>query len=215
MGNDPVPNYDINRRRNCLTSNDWVITKDGERKYLQHLKAGEEVQEVKPDGTLGYTKVYCFSHKDPHQSSPNYLEIITGTRSITISNNHHLVFTDDESNSSRTYKMAKEVKIGDRLVCHDGQHRNIEQITNIKEVEGKGAFAPITKSGELLVNGIQVSCYSSADPNLVHAALTLFRLAYDVTPTSMFNTLLWPNENGNPYIFGATVKLYNLLTSTE
>lgn len=67
------------------------------------------------------------------------------------------------------FVFARELQLGDIIVAESG----FENVTELMEVYEKGAYAPLTESGTVLVNSILASCY--ANTNWHDAAHLIFR----------------------------------------
>ncbi|XP_050417572.1 neurogenic locus notch homolog protein 2 [Patella vulgata] len=191
-----------NCNETCFPAQTELLTRNGGVKYIEDIEIGDEVQVINPDGSVGYSEVWCHSHYDLH-STNRYLEITTQTHVLPISHWHYLPVA---SNSTYIYKMAQDVQVGDFLLTVDGDRQLLEMVQHVKLIERTGAFSPMTKSGHIVVNGIQASCYSAIYPTTAHVGLTPFRVAYDVTPRAIMDLILAPNSNGVPYVFDTILK---------
>ena len=87
------------------------------------------------------------------------------TPAVTLSASH-VVFT----NNSTMY--AGGLVPGDTLLHWDGVHIKELVITEIKTSQESGFWAPLTRSGTLLVNGFLMSCYASY-PHKVSQMITI------------------------------------------
>ena len=67
----------------------------------------------------------------------------------------HVVFTTNST------KYAGDLVPGDTLLHWDGVQMEELEITEIKTSQEPGFWAPLTRSGTLLVNGFLMSCYAS------------------------------------------------------
>jgi len=127
---------------------------------MDELQIGDAVKVA--DGT--YSKVYSFGHK---QLSANgtYLQILTETMTkkhrLEITAYHLLYKFVDESLTSTKLALAQDIQVGDLLVTATGLP---SRVLSIGSVEGNfGLYTPITVSGDILVNGLLASCYTSVD----------------------------------------------------
>jgi hypothetical protein len=129
--------------------------------------SGESEMEVEQRGTvkmsdlvLGdyvrvadnkYEPVYSFGHKDA-ESVGDYLQVVTeGERSpIEISADHMMMVDGDRAIP------ASMLKKGDLVVTASGETAAVK---SIKKVVRKGAFAPFTESGTIVVNDLVASNY--------------------------------------------------------
>lgn len=125
---------------------------------MDALKIGEMVQTA--DGT--FSQVYSFGHKAA-SSKAKYLQILSAsmdnTRPLEITA-EHLIYTHDASKNAPVLVAAGDLRVGDHLVTANGSPSTILWI---REVERQGVYAPITASGNLLVNGVLASSYVSRD----------------------------------------------------
>ena len=123
---------------------------------MDALKIGDLVQIA--DGT--FSKVYSFGHKTSTQRT-KYLQIFSSNMDkdhpLEISP-EHLIYTHDASKKAWKLVQAGDLSEGDSLLSGNGHPSTILWI---REVERKGAYAPLTVSGNLMVNGVLASSYVS------------------------------------------------------
>lgn len=118
---------------------------------LRDVKVGDKVQVEHGK----FEPIYGFGHSDQTLSG-HYLQLrLSNGRQLEISGDH-MVFVQ-ESNSVP----ASMVRVGDELVSSDDGEVKIE---SIQQVTSKGAFAPFTYSGTIIINGIKASTYISLQP---------------------------------------------------
>jgi hypothetical protein len=103
-------------------------------------------------GDNEFEPVYSFGHKND-SASAEYLRITTESdaKPIEISPAHMI-------NVDNHYVPASNVKLGDMLQLASGNH---VEVKSIKTVTRKGAYAPFTNSGKIVVNNIVASNYIS------------------------------------------------------
>jgi hypothetical protein len=107
------------------------------------VKIGDYVR----GGNGKFTRVYSLGHID-HAIEGNFLQIYAeGTMSPLEITSSHMLFVSGKS------ALASQVVVGDML----GEHR-VKQISTVKR---RGVYAPVTYSGDILVNGVLASCYVS------------------------------------------------------
>jgi hypothetical protein len=140
-----------------------VEVKDKRVMRMDALSIGDEV--LTADGT--YSKVYSFGHYAP-TTKTNYLQILTENMDknhpLEISHKH-LIYVYDKSHKKAQVLPAENLVVGDYLVTVHG----CSQITSIGVVQRQGAYAPLTATGDIVVNGVVASNYVSREwlPNLV------------------------------------------------
>ena len=96
-----------------------------------------------------YEAIYSFGHRAPHASA-KFLQVKTAKTTLELSA-AHMVFT-----SSGLAVAAHLLKVGDELLDSKGSSVAIKAI---KVIASKGAYAPFTPSGKIVVNGILASSY--------------------------------------------------------
>ena len=111
---------------------------------MKKLKLGDMVKTSADHDT--FEAVYSFGHWNA-TSQGDFLQIKTSTTSLELSKDH-MLFVGGRS------MPASMVKVGDKL----DDDTVVEHIFNVVR---KGAFAPFTSSGTILVNGIKASTYVS------------------------------------------------------
>jgi hypothetical protein len=124
---------------------------------MDALSIGDEV--LVADGT--YSKVYSFGHY-AQTTKTNFLQI----RTVSMGENHlleisleHLIYVHDDSTKKTPILPAKDLAVGDYLVTKSGW----SPITTIRTVQRHGAFAPLTGTGDIVVNGVVASNYVYRD----------------------------------------------------
>jgi Hint module len=119
------------------------ITVEGKGKMtMDDLKIGDRVLV---DTTGNYEEVFSFGHYDPSRIG-EYLLIQPFNLEMS---KDHMIFI-----AGGSAVPASHLKVGDQLESGD-------RITAIKHVTRKGAYAPFTRSGSIVVNGVRASTYIS------------------------------------------------------
>lgn len=160
----------------CFSSVSTVEMKQNQRRMsMSHLKVGDEILvDINDHNERIYEPIYSFIHANP-DGLYDYLKISvdnTSEQSLIISSNH-LIYRANETNPV----FAGHLKVGDQLqvISKDGI-KQVGSIKNIHLVKSRGFYAPLTRSGRLVVNGIAVSNYAIV-PNhrLAHLAMQPYR----------------------------------------
>lgn len=140
---------------------------------MSQLQVGDHVR-VNANGE--YQRVYTFGHRDEDLSS-EFLQFLPSKLELSPS---HMVLVERKAGDSsgialslsgRNYAMmpASLVGVGDilvRVVNSDEERMySREAVTAIRKVVRKGAFAPFTPSGTIVVNGVIASSYVSLQEN--------------------------------------------------
>lgn len=134
---------------------------------MDQLKIGDMVRS----GNGSLTAVYSFGHYAPNVEL-EFLQIETDMHQAPLEiTGDHMVFTMEAILSASSYKMkksvpvpARDIQVGDCLLL-DGQDQLPEalivpqRVTAIRKVQRRGAFAPFTLTGDIVVNDVVVSNY--------------------------------------------------------
>ena len=111
-----------------------------------------------------FTEVYSFGHMDPHAKT-EFLQIYSNVSSQPLEiTEDHMLYLYLANAKKASLIPARHVKVGDLLHTQDGHPP--AQVTAVRKVARRGAYAPFTMSGSLLVNGIAVSNYIALPPTL-------------------------------------------------
>ena len=107
---------------------------------------------------------------------------------ITTTKNNNLKITEDhllfvEKNGLSQAIPARVVKIGDTVYVKQNGLMRTATVQDISTVYEKGVYAPMTRSGTILVNDVHTSCYFDVlSHKLSHRAMAVPRAVYHVSP---------------------------------
>lgn len=157
----PAP-ADADNKGTCFPSFATVELKNGSVVRMDSLSVGEMVKV----GVNEYSRVFLFTHK--LAGTENKFITLSAASGAKLSLTHgHFIYSSD------ALVPASTVKIGDSLTLADGMKTSVTGITQTTEF---GLFNPQTVSGDLVVDGVKCSTYTTAvSPTLAHAILAPFR----------------------------------------
>jgi hypothetical protein len=155
-GTRPIPN---------LSPTDQLLT-------LRFDKKGRQVC-VKED------HFYTYLHFD-REFTDQFIVLRCEKGLELIISEEHLIFKGTGEGTISKAVMANTIVVGDYLVyLHESQTYSTVRVEGIGRKEVTGVFAPMTKSGTMIVNGFLVSCYASYPSHAkAHASLAPLRLWY-------------------------------------
>jgi hypothetical protein len=175
----------------CFKATSTVMTSTGQRKAMADLEVGDLVLTADSDGSLQFSPVILFLDRDPDSRRQFYaIETESGvTLTVTPS---HLVYADlrndgfkeNEISDSENFKavFAGRVREGDYILVQRDGAMSPSRVTNIETKIFSGVFAPLTSSGNLVVDGALASCYAVLeDQSVSHAAFAPFRWSHAIT----------------------------------
>ncbi|KAG7163356.1 hedgehog-like [Homarus americanus] len=172
------------------------------------IQEGDEVQVMRPDGSLSFSPVLMFLHRDPRVSR-SFLRLTTASgATLTLTPSHLILLLQRHLSPTTTptvmdaldhggVVLAGRVEAGDFLLVTGQEGVSLEEVVGIRHVMGEGVFAPLTAEGTVVVDGFIASCYAVIDSqaiahwaflpvrlysNLKEAALSLLRALGALTP---------------------------------
>eukprot|EP01052_Picozoa_sp_SAG31_P041891 SAG31_NODE_6480_length_2000_cov_1.640568_3_plen_147_part_01 len=144
---------------------------------MHQLKLGDSVRV----GPKDFEPVFFFSHSD-RLAVTYFVHVgIDGGRLLRLTADH-LLFTASEIATKDGAvewqpKTAGSVRVGDYVQLADGRSA---KVASVERASGQGLYAPHTFSGKLVVDGVLVSCYTTAlSPTISHVLLSPLRLVQE------------------------------------
>ena len=102
------------------------------------------------------SRIYSFSHKDRNALSP-YLEVTFQDEHSPLEVTHdHMLHSMCDDESGPCLVPAGDLKAGDKLIDSEGMAMDIQ---SIRSVQARGLYAPLTTTGDIVVNGVAASTY--------------------------------------------------------
>lgn len=142
----------------CFPASATVELSTGDVVPMDHLAVGDIVK-VAP-GT--YSPVFMFTHAAADAQS-SFVELTTATGStLTLTRGHYLY-------ANGALMAASEVRFGDELMMSDGKATRVVSVSSRADT---GLYNPQTLHGDLVVDGIVASTYTTAvEPTIAHSLL--------------------------------------------
>ena len=152
---------------------------------MDAIEIGDAV--LTADGTT-YSKVYSRGHFAP-DAETDYLQILVdgATEPLEVTEDHMLyVYREEDKKQASILLPAGDVQVGDFLVPEHSRPQ--AQVKAVRTVKRRGAFAPFTVSGDIVVNGVVASNFIALPSSfqkylsfeqqhwMQHAAYTPYRL---------------------------------------
>uniref|UniRef100_A0A0K2V032 Hedgehog protein n=1 Tax=Lepeophtheirus salmonis TaxID=72036 RepID=A0A0K2V032_LEPSM len=181
----------------CFEGTGLVMTDKGERKALNSLDIGESVLSINANGDFEFSPVIMFLHKDPNELRKFLLISTSSGHSLKVTPSHLLINSLDLN----SVIFAHDLNIGDNILIQTSR-ANLEYstITDISVVYEKGVFAPLTKNGNIFVNGVFASCYAVIDSqSLAHFAFMPMRVKWNVFPRAWEEIEEYHSNGIHPY----------------
>jgi hypothetical protein len=120
-----------------------------------------------------------FSHRDESADS-YFVHLFTATTELLLSPQHYLYVNGHLA-------VAFSVRTGDKIINSGG---HAEVVLSVKRTRGAGLYNPHTVDGDIVVNGIKTSTYTSAlAPWLAHTLLAPVRALHALGMTNLLGHL--------------------------
>jgi Hint module len=164
----------------CFPASATVELSTGETKRMDELNVDDRVRV----GASEFSPVFMFTHK-LNEVVNTFIQLHTASgHSVSATPGHYLYINGDLAPAS-------SIKVGDMMTTADGEATRVVQVSRVL---GSGLFNPQTVHGDIVVDGIMSSTYTTAvAPSIAHKVLAPFCAAYAAVG---FSTTLF--EAGSP-----------------
>lgn len=145
---------------------------------IRDVAVGDEVLAIDSAGQPVFSPVLLFMDRDASATRLYYKIATESGKTITMTGSHLIFVMDDlrqDFNSTFNEKrvlFARQV-VPQQLVLSADKNgvMSVERVTSVRVEELSGAFAPLTREGNLVVNDVLASCYANIrDQWLAHAS---------------------------------------------
>jgi len=133
----------------CFPAQAKVTLRDSSMKYMKDLVVGDEVLV----GRRQYSRVYMFTHND-YKVRSEFVVLRFSDRSTFAASPGHLLYT-----ATGKLLRADEVLVGNTLDTLDKQEQKV--VVEIRKEERVGLYNPQTLQGDIVVDGVISSTYTS------------------------------------------------------
>lgn len=142
----------------CFPADSTVVTPDGDQIRLHDLVRGQFIATADAaTHQIGFEKFLGDLHSDAEHSQPSeFVNLIHEHGSLSLSASHFV------NTFESGFVPADQVNVGEHLLTnfHQGRRLQRSRVLSIKTVVEVGIYAPLTFSGNILVNGVLVSSYT-------------------------------------------------------
>lgn len=150
----------------CFPEYATVELEDGSIKKMSAVAIGDRVRV----GTNTFSDVFMFTHKMA-QVKYDFVKIETASTSVSLTRGHYLYVNG-------ALAAAITVKVGDYVEIDSGTSAIVMEVSTIS---GKGLYNPQTIHGDIIVNKIRASTYTTAvEPKMAASLLAPLRALYKV-----------------------------------
>lgn len=208
--------FNPNIQRKCIDAEANAVMSDGSRKHLKNLEIGDQVQTLDKNGKLTNTEFIMMM--DISDQDTLLLNITTNTnKNVRVSGTHLVPIQNGQ------FKFARELYRGDQIVTYDPESKTqvLETIKSILIEPATGYVAPLTMSGDLLVDNILMSNYAVIEShNLAHSVMAPVRWWYaansnmkSMLPESVARTLGIDKQMNGTHWYPGVLHSFNSYTN--
>lgn len=154
----------------CFPADATVETPDGRLVRMDALRTGERVRVGR-----GFSEVVLWTHRDSSWVGDVFVQVRLGDGRAVKATRGHLVYVV-RSGTEQVVALG-DVRVGDGMfgALADGGE-GVVRVTHVARVTAKGLFNPQTAAGDIVVDGVRVTCYTKAVPaQAAHALLAPVR----------------------------------------
>lgn len=157
---------------------------DGSIRPLIDLKVNDRVKAIAPEtGEIMTDKVYMFLDRQVDSTQSFVVIDIEGhSRQLELTS-HHLIYAvvDDNVEFQDVEPIfAQELTESHYIFIHSNGKLHRQKVSSINHVVKKGFLAPVTFSGNIVVDGVVCSCYALVDHQLAHTAMAPARWFHEI-----------------------------------
>lgn len=173
----PNETVGVNAAGVCFPSTATVELQSGLTKRMSEVSIGDVVAV----GNGIYSPVFMFTHKTASYYGEFMRFMLENGRQITLTESHYIYL-------SGVLRPAGSVRVGDTVQLADG---SVSRVNGVSIVMDSGLYNPQTAHGDILVNGVRASTFTTAvQPGFAQAALSPLRMVFSNLgiSTGLFNS---------------------------
>ncbi|GMR48816.1 hypothetical protein PMAYCL1PPCAC_19011, partial [Pristionchus mayeri] len=175
----------------CFSGDSIVETFEGPKR-MREVKTGDEVLSIE-ESMISFSPIIMFLHRDEQLMAQfNIIDTANGA-SVKLTDEHLIYVSDCDPSTPLRLIKAKEVTTDHCLMTALSPDRtlDIHPVTNVTQISERGVYAPLTSTGDIIVNDILSSCHSNV-------AVRTLQLSF----FSLYRTLSFFLPDQNSLLFG-------------
>uniref|UniRef100_A0A914Z9H0 Hint domain-containing protein n=1 Tax=Panagrolaimus superbus TaxID=310955 RepID=A0A914Z9H0_9BILA len=187
----------------CFSGDTMVKVLNGRRKRIDELKLGEWVSSA-GNGKVGFNKVVSWLHRMPTIESEFLKLTLENGKTLKLTKKHLIYKVDclaNETFSKLSYLTipAENMQISDCVLSLNHRRKLVPtRISLIEIIREKGIYAPLTESGNIIVNEIFASCSSEIENPLLTFVLPILNKYFEKIVETFgiyYNSIFESNKN--------------------
>lgn len=174
----------------CYPGSAIIYDSNSRARRIESLQVGDEVLVITSDGIQSDT-IITFIHRQP-EIVEEFFKIVTTKEKILLITADHLLFVEVTA-------IIRDVQIGDKVYVRGSHGSEKDSVRSISIVYEKGAYAPVTLSGTILVNDVHTSCYFDVlSHEWSHRAMGIARTLHYLSPSMVQRISAIGEKDGFP-----------------
>ncbi|GMT36847.1 hypothetical protein PFISCL1PPCAC_28144, partial [Pristionchus fissidentatus] len=158
----------------CFSGDLMVQTAEGP-KAMRELKTGDEVLSIE-ENMVSFSPIIMFLHRDEELLAEFNVITTASGESVKLTNEHLIYVTDCNPRSALQLIRAKDVTASHCVMSVRSHAMRVEKVTSVTKVHETGIYAPLTSTGDIVVNDVLSSCHSNlAVKTLQQSFFSLYR----------------------------------------
>ena len=173
------------RYSRCFPESATAQREDGRKVRMKDLKVGDRVLTLDRYQQPTYSEVTMMMHRQTNVTVADYIRLTTHANKTLTLSMYHLIPVSQPNSSRTEFIFTKDVRPHFHRVLvyedHGGGGGSTSQslVTSVEMVERRGAYAPLTNEGTIVVDDVYASCYASFPYHWVaHYVFYLWRTLY-------------------------------------
>jgi len=161
----------------CFTGTAKVVTESGRTKNMSDVVLGDKIKAVDSNGNIVYSEVLMFMDREPREAR-KFVTITTEDGTVLTLTSTHLVHTgapDCSHLQCFVPSYAGNIEPGMKVMVSKASLLP-QVVAKVEVTSHTGVFAPLTSTGNLVVDNVLASCYAVIDSqSIAHAAFAPVR----------------------------------------
>lgn len=143
---------DASSLETCFPGSETVELDNGARLTMRQLKIGDRVRVSETE----FSPVFLFTHRSAWESAVWYVRLTTKSNHSVVATLSHAMYIKKDGGSRNV--AAGNIRVGDSLLTVAGW----QIVTNCRYVVARGLYNPQTLHGNIVVNGVVVTTFTTA-----------------------------------------------------
>ncbi|GMR60453.1 hypothetical protein PMAYCL1PPCAC_30648, partial [Pristionchus mayeri] len=144
----------------CFSGDLIVQTNEGPKR-MDELKTGDQVLSIE-ENMVSFSPIIMFLHRDEELLAEFNVITTASGDSVKLTNEHLIYVSDCDPKSVLQLLRAKEVTPSHCIMAARSMRSlRLDRVVNVTKTYEAGIYAPLTSTGDIIVNDVLSSCHSN------------------------------------------------------